>query len=49
MMIPFLLMDNLCCLLNALLFDGRSVVCDPKCHTGLLDDCLDHGEERTEH
>ena len=44
-----ILMDNLCCLLNALLFDGHSVVCDPKCHTSHLDDCLDHGEERTEH
>ena len=25
------------------------MVCDPKCHTGSFDDCLDHGEERTEH
>ena len=44
-----ILMDNLCHLLNALPFDGHSVVCDPKCHTGSFDDCLDHGEERTEH
>ena len=42
-------MDDLCHLLNALSFDGRSVVCDPKCHTGSFNDCLDHGEERTEH
>ena len=41
-----ILMDNLCCLLNALPFDGRSAVCDPKCHTCSFDDCLDHGEER---
>ena len=42
-------MNNLCCLLSELPFDGCSVVCDPKCHTGHLDDCLDHGKERREH
>ena len=44
-----ILMDDLCHLLNALPFDGCSVVCDPKCHTSHLDDCLDHREESTEH
>ena len=43
-----ILMDNLYCLLNVLPFDGSTVVCDPKCHTGYFNDCLDHGEESTE-
>ena len=45
-----ILMDDLCHLLNAFPFDGCSVVCDPKCHTGSFDDCLDHwGGGGTEH
>ena len=44
-----ILTGDLCHLLNALPFDGCSAVCDPKCHTGSFDVCLDHGEERTEH
>ena len=43
-----ILMNDLCHLLNALPCDV-AVFCDPKCHNGHLDDCLDHGEERTEH
>ena len=44
-----ILIDDLCHLPNVFLFDGHYVVCDPKCHTGHLDECLDHGEERTGH
>ena len=43
-----ILMNNLCCLLNAIPFDGRSVICDPRTHTDNVIDCLDHGEGCTE-
>ena len=43
-----LLMNNLCCLLNAILFYGRSVICVPRSHTDSVVDCLNHGEEYTE-
>ena len=41
----YILMNDLYCLLNALLFDGRSVICDPSHHTDSVVDYLDHGEE----
>ena len=40
-------MNNLCCLLNAVPFDGCSVICDPRTHTDNVIDCLDHGEAAT--
>ena len=43
-----ILMNNLCCLLNAIPFDGCSVICVPRSHTDSVVDCLDHGEEYTE-
>ena len=44
----YVLMNDLYPLLPALLFDGRSVLCDPRSHTDSVVACLDHGEECTE-
>ena len=43
-----ILMNNLYCLLNAIPFDGCSVICVPRSHTDIVVDGLDHGEENTE-
>ena len=43
-----ILLDDLCHLLNAFLFDCHSVVCDPNTLVILMT-VLDHGEERAEH
>ena len=44
----YILVNDLYCLLTALLFDGHSLICDPRSHTDSIIDCLDHGEECTE-
>ena len=44
----YILVNDLYHLPTALLFDGCSVICDPRSHTDSVIDCLNHGEECTE-